>query len=97
MGLSQVPVEFEHSLVDTSARDIQVEFCLVSAFGDVLHTLRQEVRSVGILADAQENAAHVEADTIASVLSASDLLEENNKRIEEKGSSKGLFSWFKRS
>ena len=97
MGLSQVPVEFEHSLVDTAARDIQVEFCLVSAFGDVLHTLRQEVRSVGILADAQENSAHVEADTIASVLSASDLLEESNKRIEEKGSSKGLFSWFKRS
>lgn len=97
MGLSQVPVEFEHALGEVSSKDLRVEFSLSSAFGDVLHTVRQEVRSVGILADAQESAGHAEVDSVASVLSASELLAENENDAESKAASRGLFSWFKRS
>jgi hypothetical protein len=97
MGLSQVPVEFEHALGEVSSKDLRVEFSLSSAFGEVLHTVRQEVRSVGILADAQESRGHAEVDSVASVLSASELLAENENDAESKAASRGLFSWFKRS
>lgn len=97
MGLSQVPVEFEHALTDTAARDLRVEVSLASAFGEVLHTVRQYVRSVGILADAPENPGEAQVDSVASVLSASELLAENERDTEEKSTGRGLFAWFKRS
>lgn len=97
MGLSQVPVEFEHSVLDTVGGDLLVEFSLIAASGDVLHTLRQDIRSVGILADTRDSSGAVEADSLASVLATSDLITENDKGVEEKRSSRGLLSWFKRS
>jgi hypothetical protein len=97
MGLSQVPVEFEHALTEMSARDLRVEFSLASAFGELLHTVRQDVRSVGILADAQDNPGDAKADSVASVLSASELLAENDRVAEETSAPRGLFSWFRRS
>jgi hypothetical protein len=96
MGLSQVPVEFEHTLADSNAQNLRIECSILSAFNEVLHTVQQEVRSVGILADAEEGARHAHVDDIASVLSSSELLSENEHLVEEKAPSKGLFSWFKR-
>jgi hypothetical protein len=96
MGLSQVPVEFEHTLSDASVQNVRVECSILSAFNEVLHTVHQEVRSVGILADAEEVSRHAHVDDIASVLSSSELLSENEHLVEEKVPSKGLLSWFRR-
>lgn len=97
MGLSQVPVEFEHTLPDTNASGLMIECTLISAYNDVLHIVQQEVKAVGILADAEEASRHAQVDSIASVLSSSDILSANELDVEEKPSSRGIFSWFKRN
>jgi hypothetical protein len=96
MGLSQIPVEFEHTLADSHAQNLRVECSIISAFNEVLHTVQQEVRSVGILADAEEVSRHAHVDDVASVLASSELISENDHLVEEKAPSKGLFSWFRR-
>jgi hypothetical protein len=96
MGLSQIPVEFEYTLADPGAEDLRIECSLLSAYNEVLHTVRQEVRSVGILADAEEVSRHAHVDDVASVLPSSDLLSESEHLVEGKTPAKGLFSWFRR-
>jgi len=97
MGLSQVPVEFEHTLTDAAPQVLRVEFALSNSFNEVIHTVRQDVRSVGILADAEQVANQNNSDSIASVLSVSELLNENERSIEERAPVKGILSWFKRA
>jgi hypothetical protein len=96
MGLSQVPVEFEHTLSDVDATGLRVECSLISAYNEVLHTVQQGVRVVGILADAEEASRHAQVDSVASVLASSDLLSANDRDVEDKVPSKGILSWFKR-
>lgn len=96
MGLSQVPVDFEHTLSDMNASGLRIECSLVSAYNEVLHTVQQEVKLVGILADAEEASRHGHVDSVASVLASSDILSVNNQDVEEKAPSKGILSWFKR-
>jgi hypothetical protein len=79
-----------------NASGLRIECTLISAYNDVLHTVQQEVKAVGILADAEEASRHAQVDSIASVLSSSDILSANDLDVEDKPSSKGLFSWFKR-
>lgn len=96
MGLSQVAVEFEHTLANSTPTDLSVEFSLISAFNEVLHTVKQDVRAVGILADAEDAARTTSEVEAVSVLSTSDLLSENDASVEEKSPSKGFLSWFRR-
>jgi hypothetical protein len=96
MGLSQVPVEFDHTLVDMNATGLRLECSLISAYNEVLHTVQQEVKAVGILADAEEASRHAHVDSVASVLASSDLLSANDEDVEGKAPAKGIFSWFKR-
>ena len=96
MGLSQVPVEFEHTLANSSAQNLRIECSILSSFNEVLYTVQQEVRSVGILADAEEVSRQAHVDDIASVLSSSELLSENDSVVQDNASSKGLLSWFRR-
>ncbi|MEY4670114.1 MAG: hypothetical protein RL518_2813 [Pseudomonadota bacterium] len=97
MGLSQVPVDFEHTLADTDAAGLRIECSLISAYNEVLHTVQQEVKAVGILADAEEASRNTQVDSVASVLASSELLLVNDDDVEEKVTSKGIFSWFRRS
>jgi hypothetical protein len=96
MGLSQVPVEYEHNLDEGNAAGLRVECSLISAYNEVLHTVQQEVKAVGILADAEEASRTAQSDSVASVLASSDLLSVNEQDVEEKAPAKGIFSWFKR-
>jgi hypothetical protein len=96
MGLSQVPIEFEHTLADMNAIGLRVEFSLVSAYNEQLHTAQQDVKAVGILADAEEASRHAHVDSVASVLASSDLLSANEEDVEVKAPSRGILSWFKR-
>jgi hypothetical protein len=96
MGLSQVPVEFEHTLADTNTTGLRVEFSLLSAYNEALHTVLQEVKAVGILADAEEASRHAHVDSVASVLASSDLLSVNDEDVDVKTPSRGILSWFKR-
>jgi hypothetical protein len=96
MGLSQVPVEFEHTLHEMNATGLRIECSILSAYNEILHTVRQEVKAVGIIADAEEASRHGHVDTVASVLASSDLLSANEQDVEEKPSPKGILSWFRR-
>ncbi len=96
MGLSQVPVECEHTLADMNATGLRVEFSLVSAYNESLHTAQQDVKAVGILADAEEASRHAHVDSVASVLASSDLLSANDEDVEVKTPSRGILSWFRR-
>jgi hypothetical protein len=96
MGLSQVPIEFEHTLADMNTTGLRVEFSLVSAYNEQLHTAQQDVKAVGILADAEEASRHAHVDSVASVLASSDLLSANEEDVEVKAPSRGILSWFKR-
>lgn len=96
MGLSQIPVEFEHTLAGNSVENLKVEFSLVSAYGETLHSVRQDVRAIGILADAESVDSRSAIEQSISVLSASELLTANEETHEDKPASKGLFSWFRK-
>jgi hypothetical protein len=96
MGLSQIPVEFEHTLSGSSVENLKVEFSLVSAYGETLHSVRQDVRAIGILADAENVDSRSAIEQSISVLSASELLTANDELHEDKPTSKGLFSWFRK-
>lgn len=96
MGLSQIPVEFEHTLSGSSVENLKVEFSLVSAYGETLHSVLQDVRAIGILADAENVDSRSAIEQSISVLSASELLTANDELHEDKPTSKGLFSWFRK-
>jgi len=76
--------------------DLSVEFSLISAFNEVLHSVKQEVRAVGILADAEDAARTVSDESTISVLSMSDILSENDSSTDESSQPKGFLSWFRR-
>jgi hypothetical protein len=96
MGLSQVPVEFEYTLPDSKTEDLKVEFSLISSYNETIHSVRQDVRAVGILADAQGNGGGSSVEQAISVLSASDLLSVNEQDSQQRPAAKGLLSWFRR-
>jgi hypothetical protein len=96
MGLSQVPVEFEYTLPDMNSSGLRIECSLVSAYNEALHTVQQDIKAIGILADAEEVSRDTRVDSVASVLASSDLLSVNDEDVGEKPSPKGIFSWFKR-
>jgi hypothetical protein len=96
MGLSQVPVEFEYTLPDPRQEDLKVEFSLISAYNETIHSVQQGIRAVGILADAQGTAAAGSVEEAISVLSTSDLLSVNEQDTEQRSPAKGLLSWFRR-
>lgn len=96
MGLSQVPVEFEYTLPDSKTEDLKVEFSLISSYNETIHSVRQDVRAVGILADAQGNGGGSSVEQVISVLSASDLLSVNEQDLRQRPAAKGLLSWFRR-
>jgi hypothetical protein len=79
-----------------NATGLRVEFSLVSAYNESLHTAQQDVKAVGILADAEEASRHAHVDSVASVLASSDLLSANDEDVEVKAPSRGILSWFKR-
>ena len=58
--------------------------------------MRQGVRAVGILADAQENGRTSGVEQAISVLSASDLLSVSEQDSQQRPAAKGLLSWFRR-
>jgi hypothetical protein len=96
MGLSQIPVEFEHTLADANHDDLSVEFVLLSSYNEPIHRVRQRVRAVGILADAEQSMSKSSVEEAISVLSTSDILAANDATVDDKPASKGLLSWFRR-
>lgn len=96
MGLSQIPVEFEHTLADPRSEELHVEFVLLSPLNEPIHRARQRVRAVGILADAQVGTQRTGVEDAISVLSTSEILSANEDGVEDRPTSKGLLSWFRR-
>jgi hypothetical protein len=96
IGLTQLGIEFEHRLTVPPTSELKVEISLLSAYEEVLHTLRQSVRVAGILVDTQNTADSLEdmdaRDRAESVSSSS--LEEVEGR--DGGRGRGLLSWLRR-
>jgi hypothetical protein len=61
MGLSQFALEFEktlHGIADASAMSLEV--ALISASGDVIQRVAQQVKNTGVLTDTSVSAAESE-------------------------------------
>jgi hypothetical protein len=96
MGLSQIPVECDYTLSAGEVLPEEVEFTLLSAFDEVLQSVRHNVRVAGVLAavdegidskrEGEDGSLSTSADLFASVSAAEPHVNEN----------RGLFSWFKR-
>jgi hypothetical protein len=96
MGLSQVPVECEYVLTPGESSPPQIEFSLVSAYNEVLQTVRHDVRVAGVLADVEGSGeSSLETESEQASFSA-DTFGSHAASEPETRSGRGLFSWLRR-
>jgi hypothetical protein len=97
MGLSQIPIECEHTVGTGESFPEEVEFTLLSAYDEVLQTVCHRVRVAGVLAAVDDNSdsAHEGEDIISS--KAGDIFNAGAASEPQTAEHKGIFSWFRRS
>jgi hypothetical protein len=95
IGLTQLGIEFEHTLTSSPSSGMKIEISLLSAYEEILHTLRQSVRVAGVLVET-EVPSEDSGDGVGSILS--DHVSSSSRNGADGGDTaagRGLFSWFR--
>jgi hypothetical protein len=97
IGLSQMAVEWEHTIPNASASQLSIMLKIQSHQGEVLQTLSQPVKSSGVLSEPTEESAAGQNGTFGGNLSGSERVIPEESIVggfdEGKVQSKGLLSW----
>ncbi len=96
IGLTQLGIEFEHAMRLNTDSDLRIEIVLLSAYDEVLHSLRQMVRVAGVLVEADtvvDGSNERVSSSLTTDLHSSALLAANGV---DDTTGRGLLSWLRR-
>jgi hypothetical protein len=97
VGLTQLAVEFEHTLSASPAAGLTLEIALISAYDEVLHSVRQGIRVAGVLVETEGATKNIEHDN--NVVSRGDDtpsgMQDEPHRADRSGG-RGVLAWFRR-